>query len=90
MTPRDKELVEKARYLRHVMAIGKSGVTEGSVNLLRRELEQKRLVKVKLLSNYLRASGRSRHDVAEELARLSGGRLVQVVGNVVVLHKAGK
>jgi RNA-binding protein len=86
----DKELADKARHLRHVMAIGKGGVTEGGITLLRRELEQKRLVKVKLLANYLRASGRSRHDVAEELARLSGARLIQLVGNVVVLHKAGK
>ena len=90
MTPRDKELVDKARYLSHVMAIGKNGVTEGSIKLLHRELEQKHLVKVKLLNNYLHASGRNRHDVAEEVARLSGGRLVQLVGNVVVLYKPGK
>ncbi len=83
-----RKLRDEAKRLRPVMAIGKQGITQGSVQLLGRELEQKGLVKVKLLRSHL--AERDRHAAAAELAALGQATLVQVVGNVVVLYKAGK
>jgi len=90
MNPRDRTLKDKAKALKAVMVIGKNGITQGSITLLDRELEQKGLVKVKLLANYLRASGRDRKEVAQELAALGCARLISLVGNVVVLYREKK
>jgi RNA-binding protein len=87
--PTPKELKNQARTLKHVMAIGKNGITEGNVKLLQRELEQKGLVKVKLLRGFL-GEGEAKLDRKEagaRLAKLGQGQLVQVVGNVVVLYR---
>lgn len=90
MNPQEKLLADQARSLKAVMNIGKNGMTQGSLQLLDRELDQRGLVKVKLLRSHLEASGKGRKEVAEELAMFAHARLVQVVGNVVVLYRPMK
>lgn len=80
-----RALRREAQSLAPVMSIGKNGITAGSVTLLQRELDQKRLVKVKLLKAFV--DGNDRKEAAQRLASFSGALLVQVVGNVVVLAK---
>lgn len=87
MDSQTRRLREEAKHLRPVMQIGKNGITEGSVKLLQRELEQKGLVKVKLLKAYLDATEKRKQEVGEELARLTGAALIQVVGHTIILYK---
>ena len=87
MNPSDKRLADEARSLKAVMNVGKNGLTAGAVALLRRELDQKRLIKVKILKGYLDASGKDRKEAAAEIASLGQARLVQLVGYAAVLYK---
>ena len=77
----------KARQLAPILAIGKNGIGEGTVSLIKRELDQKRLIKIKLLKAAL--AQYPRDELVHEIVRTTGSVLVHVVGNVVVLGKQG-
>lgn len=80
-----KRLRQEAQALKAVMSIGKNGITEGTITLLQRELEQKSLVKVKLLKGFI---GRDQKEVAEELARFTKAKVIQMIGHTIILYKA--
>jgi len=78
---------QQAKALKPIMQIGKSGLGQGTITLLERELKQKRLVKVKVLRNFLEESKRTAKEIAEELAQFTGSTIVLVVGHTITLHK---
>ena len=71
------------------MSVGKNGITAGTIIQLDKELERRGLVKVKLLRAFLGETV-DRKEAAAELAMKGRAKLVQVVGNVVVLHRPKK
>lgn len=80
------DLKKQAKALQPIMSIGKNGLTQGTVELLDRELEQKQLVKVKLLRAYLHEHDRT--EAAEELARFTQSRAILTVGNTITFYRA--
>jgi RNA-binding protein len=79
------KLRAKAQSLPAKMNIGKSGLTEGVVEEVRRQLEEDRLLKVKLLASAREEA--SREALAQELAERTGAELVEVRGNTAVLWR---
>ncbi len=89
MKASDKLLRDRARNIPHVMNVGKNGITAGTIKQLDKELDRTELVKVRFLRAALGEDG-DRKALAADLAMKARARLVQVVGNVVVLHRPKK
>jgi len=89
MEKHEKRLRSEAKFLTPILQIGKNGLTEGSIGLLDRELDQKHLIKVKLLKAALpeSASKADRRKMAAEMAERTHAKIVEQVGNVVVLYR---
>ena len=82
------KLRAEAQKLRAESSVGKSGVNAGVVDEVDRQLEEHRLLKIKLL-----ASAREEHtreELARELAERTGAELIEVRGNTAVLWRRGK
>lgn len=71
---------KEAQSLKPIMAIGKAGITEASAALLKKEVKQKGLVRVKFLKSFLTSTDRK--EAARNLAEAAGVELVQQVGGV--------
>ncbi|MEZ0394266.1 MAG: YhbY family RNA-binding protein [Desulfurococcaceae archaeon] len=67
--------------------LGKGGLTEGFINEVKSRLEKHRVVKVKILKSFLRASGLGVDDVANKVAEILQARVVDVRGHTFVLVK---
>ena len=80
-----KELVEKAKLLEPISRIGKSGLTEGVVKEITRQLKKKKLVKIKFLKSAL--EGKNKKEFAKDIASKTDSELIQQVGFVIVLYK---
>ena len=78
----------QAQKMPAAMNIGKSGLTAGVVEEVRRQLEEHRLLKVKLLPSA--REERASKEVAEELAERAEAELVEVRGHTAVLWRAGR
>jgi len=79
------ELVEKAKQLEPILRIGKSGLTEGTINEIKRQLEKNKLIKIKLLKAAL--EDKDRKTLAKEIAQKTNSELIHQVGFIVVLYK---
>ncbi|MBI5392668.1 YhbY family RNA-binding protein [Candidatus Woesearchaeota archaeon] len=80
-----KELKDKARLLNPAVRIGKSGITENLLKEIRFQLEQKKLIKIKLLSAAL--SQMEKKKTADLIAEETNANIVQIIGNCVILAK---
>ena len=89
MDKEHKRLRAQGRALDPVLHIGKEGVTPGIIAQLDRELEARRLVKVRLRASALpeEPGKQDRKALARELADATRSEVIDVVGNVVVLHR---
>ncbi len=89
MDDRTRSLRAQAHALEPVMQVGKNGVTQGTLELLDRELRQRRLVKVKLLKGALGddAGKAGRKGLAQQLADATRSKLIDQVGSMVVLYR---
>ncbi len=77
-----KELKRKAHVLQPLMQIGKNGLTEGTINEIKRQLKARKTIKIKFMKSFPVNEGR-----LNELLMQTKATLVSSVGNVVVLHK---
>lgn len=77
------ELKSRAQHLEPVLKLGKSGITDGFKESLRRSLKDHALLKIKFLD-----FKDQRHELAEQLALECGCHLVAVVGHVAVFYLA--
>lgn len=80
-----KRLREKAKLLEPLVRIGKNGLTDASMLHIKKLVDKRKLIKVKLLKSFLEANDRKA--AAELLAKGTGAELVDQVGFVVVLYK---
>ncbi|MCX7843751.1 MAG: ribosome assembly RNA-binding protein YhbY [Clostridia bacterium] len=69
-----------------IFQVGKGGVNENMVKQFNDALEARELVKASVLKNALAQT----REVCEEVARLTGSEIVQVIGNKFVLYKESK
>jgi len=83
-----KEKRAKARTLYPAMQIGKSGITQGLIRELQKQLKLKKLIKIKLMKSFI--EDKNKKEIAKELARKTGAELIFQIGNVVVLGKKEK
>lgn len=82
------QMKDKAKAITPIVWLGKSGLTEGVISELKKQIKQKRLVKVKMLKAFI--DGKNRKDAAIEVAAAVDADLVDNVGFVVVLSKKKK
>ncbi len=83
-----KELKKRARLLDPAARIGKNGLTEGTVEEIKRLLEKRKLIKVKFLSSAVK--GKNKKELAKELAQRTGAELIDMVGFVAILYRNEK
>ncbi len=81
----DNKLKENAKILEPVIRIGKNGLTESTIKEIKKQLNKKKLVKVKLLRAFV--EGKDKKLVADKIAEETNSRLIDLVGFVVVLYK---
>ena len=80
-----KELRAQSKELEPIVRIGKNGLTAGMLAQLHRLLDQKYMIKIKLLkSSFI---GNEKKEFIEELVMKTQSQLVDSIGNVVVLYK---
>ena len=79
------KLIEQAKLLEPIIRIGKSGLTAGVVEEIKKQLKKRKLIKIKFLRAALEKKDRKK--LAKEIAEKTGAELVQQVGFVVVLQK---
>jgi len=80
-----RELKAKAMAIEPVVRIGKSGLTEPVINEIKKQLEKKKLIKIKMLKAFV--SGKDKKEMAREIAEKTGSMLVHNVGFIVVVAK---
>jgi len=81
----NKKLKEKAKTLEPVIRIGKNGLTENTIKEIKKQLNKKKLIKVKLLRAFI--SDKNKKEVAKEIAQKTNSQLIDLVGFVIVLYK---
>ena len=79
------QLKEKAKTLEPVIRIGKNGFTENTIKEIKKQLNKKKLIKVKLLKAFI--SEKNKKEVAKEIAQKTNSQLINLVGFVVILYK---
>lgn len=75
----------KAKALEPVIRIGKNGLTENTIKEIKKQLNKKKLIKVKLLRAFI--SDKNKKEVAKEIAQKTNSQLIDLVGFVIVLYK---
>ena len=73
-----------AHHMSPIVQIGKDGLSPGIVALIKKELLQHELIKIKIADN----SGLEKKDTAAQVAQLSASTMVQLIGKTIVLFKA--
>jgi len=86
MDKRIKELRAKAHTLDPAGFIGKDGMSPGTVEELKRQLKEKKLIKIKV--SKVLFEGKDKKEVANNIAQALGGVLVEQKGYTVVVAKA--
>ncbi|OCA91181.1 RNA-binding protein [Bacillus sp. FJAT-27225] len=76
-------LRSKAHHLNPIFQVGKGGVNENMVTQIADALEARELLKVSVLQN----CEEDKESVAAQLVKGTGGELVQIIGNTIVLYK---
>jgi len=80
-----KELKNKAKLLEPVLRIGKNGLTDGVIAEIEKLLKKKKLIKIKLLRNFM--EDKNKKEVAHLLSEQTSSEVIDLIGNVVVLYK---
>jgi RNA-binding protein len=78
-----KELRSKARAMNPTMNIGKEGLTETVIEEIKKQLRQKKLIKIKMLQSL--AQDKDKDAVAAELVEKTDAVLIDRIGFVIVL-----
>ena len=76
---------KKAASLKPAIQIGKEGITDSVIEELKRQLKDKKLVKVKFLRSALEE--KDREESAEDLRNKTGAELIEIRGNTAVFYK---
>ena len=81
------KLKSEAQSLNPVAWVGKNGLTEQVKEEIKKQLKNKKLIKVKVLKSFIDENEVNRKDFAENLAREVDAELVQKLGFIVILYR---
>lgn len=79
-----KALRGMGHHLEPTVYVGREGLSPALINSAEAALKAHELIKIKLGQN----CPLGRNEAAEELARTTGSSLVQVIGRMILLHRA--
>lgn len=82
---KNKEERKKSKTLSPIMQIGKSGLSETVIDEIKRQLRQKRLIKIKLLKSSL--GEKDRKTIAKKVAEKVDAEYVDLIGYMLTLKK---
>jgi RNA-binding protein len=85
-----KKLKVESRGLEPVVIIGKQGINDSVISHIKHVLKKKKLIKIKLSRGYLDSqldSGKSRKEIALNIAELTNTILIDSVGLTVSLGR---
>lgn len=82
-----KKLLYDAQVLNPVAWVGKNGFTEEVKLEIKKQLKDKKLIKVKLLRGFLDENELDRKKFAEIVASDVGAELVKIIGFIAILYK---
>ncbi|MFQ5620902.1 MAG: YhbY family RNA-binding protein [Candidatus Nanoarchaeia archaeon] len=85
MDQRIKRLRAKSKALEPIANIGKEGLTEGVIKDIKRQLNDKKLIKIKVSKLFYGDANRKQK--AKEVAEATNSTLIDQVGFVIVLSK---
>ena len=77
------KLKSEAVQLKPIIHIGKNGITDATVEELKKQIKANRLVKVKML----KSSGVDNKTLAQQLADATKATLIEVRGSTAVLYR---
>lgn len=83
------ELKQKAKSMKPHIHIGKKGFTKEAIKEITRQLNGKRIIKIKFLKSAVK-DRKHKKAMAVELAGKTRSMLIDRVGSVIVLHKPKK
>ena len=72
-----KELKAQAKQLKPIVHVGKNGLSQGVLDLIERELEQKQLIKIKFKDKELR----------DDAKQKINAQVVESIGKILVLYR---
>ena len=78
-----KELRKEAKSLEPIIRIGKGGIKESLINEILKALKNRKLIKIKILKTIKS----EKEDIISQIIQKTGARLVEKVGNVVVIYR---
>ena len=78
-------LRRRAKKLEPVVRIGKSGLSESLVQEIKKVLDKRKLIKIKLLQSSIDNADKDK--LIEEIVAKTQSELIESVGNMVVIHK---
>lgn len=81
------ELRRKAHALTPLVRVGKAGIGQSLFQEITKQLKAHKLVKIKLLRNFMDDIPMTKRALGEELALKTNAVLISVVGNTVVLWR---
>lgn len=79
------ELRSKAKAIEPLIRIGKNGLSDHVVQEIKKLLNKKKLIKVKILKSAL--TGRTKKELAKCLVAETNAELIDAIGFIVVLAK---
>ncbi|MCE4625504.1 MAG: YhbY family RNA-binding protein [Desulfurococcales archaeon] len=82
-----RKRVQMAHHSRADVIIGKNGITPSLIKEIDRRLEQKEVVKIKILRSGVEVEDTDRREIARRVARLLNARLMGVRGRTFVLYR---
>ena len=75
---------ESTKHLEPLIIIGKNGITDNTIENIKKALEKRKLIKVKMLKSFIK--DKNRKEIAGMIADKTNSRVIQQVGFVVVLR----
>lgn len=87
-----KELASEAKNLKPIIQIGKNGISEGSVEEIRKHLKKRKLIKIKCLRYFLDDEEKSNKEkitkTAQALAKKLDAEIIGIIGFTFTLYKS--
>ena len=78
-----KELRKEAKSLEPIIRIGKGGIKESLINEIMKALKNRKLIKIKILKTIKS----EKEHIISQIIQKTGARLVEKVGNIVVIYR---
>ena len=85
MDKKHKELKADSKSLTPAVQIGKAGVNESIITEVKRQLQQKKMIKVKLLRSAI--EDKDKKKIAKDLAKKTNSEIIDLIGFTITHRK---